>query len=161
MKMNGAEKLASRLKWLFLRHAYGSGKDVPQIVQALASRDENLRDNALHEGLWSALYHQGTLYSSTVFAIPLLIALLEEPDLPSRRDILEFMIKCLEMGQRAVAGVYRFAPVLPGFGRYFPSIEQQIARGREVYAKLAQGHDLEVSVLAKILEERSLAVGRA
>ena len=50
--------------WTALEHAYGEATDVPDILRALASRDERVRDQAFREA-YGTIYHQGTRYSST------------------------------------------------------------------------------------------------
>jgi hypothetical protein len=56
-----------------------------------------------------------------------------------------------------VSGVYRFVPGLPVLGKYFPTVEQQVASGHAVYAELAQSNEEEVAKFARALEARSRA----
>ncbi len=80
--------------WTALEHAYGEATDVPDIVRALASRDERVRDQAFREA-YGTIYHQGTRYSSTPAAIPFLIELASQPDAPGLADLLDLLVHCV------------------------------------------------------------------
>ncbi|MHB1561679.1 MAG: HEAT repeat domain-containing protein, partial [Isosphaeraceae bacterium] len=64
-----------RVNWSQLSHAYGPADDVPGLIRALASGDEDARDHAF-QGLFSTIWHQGTVYEATVHAVPFLLELL-------------------------------------------------------------------------------------
>ncbi len=49
-----------RVDSAWLRHAYGSARDVPGLLRNVASPDQDARDAAL-EDLWSRLCNQGTV----------------------------------------------------------------------------------------------------
>ncbi|WP_328459763.1 HEAT repeat domain-containing protein [Actinoplanes sp. NBC_00393] len=60
--------------WAALTHAYGSADDVPDLLRGLAEGSEK----ALTE-LYGNIWHQGTVYEATAFAVPFLIRILEAP----------------------------------------------------------------------------------
>ncbi|WP_431968304.1 hypothetical protein [Actinacidiphila sp. bgisy160] len=60
--------------WADLHHAYGPAGDVPALLRALASTDQESAEEAEQE-LWSSLVHQGTVYRATVPAVPFLARL--------------------------------------------------------------------------------------
>ncbi|MFE9653028.1 hypothetical protein [Micromonospora sp. NPDC006431] len=62
------------IDWTQLTHAYGTAEDVPDLLRALASDDEDEVEEALGEIIGS-IFHQGTVYSATVPAVPVLVEL--------------------------------------------------------------------------------------
>lgn len=58
--------------WDRLQHAFGAARDVPQILRAIADGD----DEALNE-LFGNIWHQGTVYEATPFAVPFVAELLD------------------------------------------------------------------------------------
>lgn len=71
--------------WEKLTHAYGSASDVPAMLRALAEGDPD----ALSE-LFGNIWHQGTVYEATAFAVPFLIELLDV-DSVDRLGVLELL----------------------------------------------------------------------
>ena len=63
--------------WGGLRHAYGTAEDIPALLQAIATYPA---DSSPTEGpwfeLWSALCHQGDVYSASFAAVPHVIEIL-------------------------------------------------------------------------------------
>jgi hypothetical protein len=64
-----------RVDWAGLTHAYGPADDLPGLLRGLAQGD----DDALYE-LYGNIWHQGTVYPATAYAVPYLIRLLDGPD---------------------------------------------------------------------------------
>ncbi len=75
------------IDWARLGHAYGTADDVPGQLRALASDDADLRGKALYD-LYGNIFHQGTRYEATAYAVPFLLELLGNPAAPNRADIL-------------------------------------------------------------------------
>ncbi|MGB1288560.1 MAG: HEAT repeat domain-containing protein [Aggregatilineales bacterium] len=79
-----------KVNWSELEHAYGSAEDVPDLIRGLLSDDE-----AYREQVWGTLYgniwHQGTVYEATAYAVPFLIELLESPDFPDKVAMLNYL----------------------------------------------------------------------
>jgi hypothetical protein len=80
------EQLSS-ITWSELSHAYGSAEDVPQLLRDLASPDEQLRSRA-QGTLYTNIYHQGTVYQGSAYAVPFLLELLREETVPEREELL-------------------------------------------------------------------------
>ncbi|MET7533353.1 hypothetical protein [Streptomyces goshikiensis] len=55
--------------WSRLTHAYGSAEDIPALLERIASDPASEHWN----DLWSALCHQGTVYSASFAALPWLV----------------------------------------------------------------------------------------
>lgn len=71
------------IDWAGLDHAYGSAEDVPDLLRALSSADEDERQAALGE-LFTNIFHQGNRYGASAAAVPFLLALASDPGAPER-----------------------------------------------------------------------------
>jgi hypothetical protein len=80
-----------KIDWKKLEHAYGEASDVPQLIRNLASKDPDLRDQALYE-LYGNIFHQGTRYQATPYAIPFFFELIRQPDTPDKADLIKFTV---------------------------------------------------------------------
>jgi hypothetical protein len=67
-----------KIDWSKLSHAYGEATDVPEVLRALTSEDEGERLEAQSK-LYGNLWHQGTVYEASAYAVPFFIELLESP----------------------------------------------------------------------------------
>lgn len=76
-----------RIDWSNLGHAYGPADDVPDLLRSLASADEDERSNAIYE-LHGNIWHQGTVYQATAYAVPFLLELLESPKVEGKDELL-------------------------------------------------------------------------
>ncbi|MCP2322153.1 HEAT repeat protein [Hamadaea flava] len=76
--------------WDTLHHAYGSAADVPDLLRALASADEDVRGEA-HYRLRGNVYHQGTRWEASAYAVPFLVALADEPSTPERSLVVDLL----------------------------------------------------------------------
>jgi HEAT repeat protein len=79
-----------QIDWGRLNHAYGEAVDVPGFIRALLSPDQDERNDALYE-LFDNIWHQGTVYEATAFAVPFLIELLAEPHVGGKEGILHLL----------------------------------------------------------------------
>jgi hypothetical protein len=70
------------LDWSQVGHAYGRATDTPGHLANLVAEDEKLRADALTH-LWSAVLHQGTLYSATAPAAVVIANMLHDRRLDS------------------------------------------------------------------------------
>jgi|SRR3990172_444976 len=57
-------------RWRELRHAYGSAADIPPLLRALESLPSPEGQEKPWFTLWSALAHQGDVYSASFAAVP-------------------------------------------------------------------------------------------
>ncbi|TDC40578.1 hypothetical protein E1211_00215 [Micromonospora sp. 15K316] len=73
--------------WRRLGHAYGAADDVPDLIRALRSADPAARDDALGT-LYTTVFHQGSRYEASAYAVPFLLELLSDPATPDRPAIL-------------------------------------------------------------------------
>ncbi|WDZ86163.1 HEAT repeat domain-containing protein [Micromonospora cathayae] len=84
------------IDWARLGHAYGSAADVPDQLRALRSPDEKVRKDALG-ALYANIFHQGTRYEASAYAVPFLLELLADPATPDR-DWLLHLLTSLAIG---------------------------------------------------------------
>jgi len=73
--------------WGELEHAYGSAEDVPGQLRALRSPASGERGQALNE-LYGNIFHQGSRYEASAYAVPFLARLACEPGTPQRDEIV-------------------------------------------------------------------------
>jgi len=86
--------------WERLTHAYGEAADIPGLIRALSSDDEEERREGL-EGLFGTIWHQGTVYEATAPAVPFLIELLANPGVKGKDGILQ-LLACIAEGSSYV-----------------------------------------------------------
>ncbi|MFF2078432.1 HEAT repeat domain-containing protein [Kitasatospora sp. NPDC058162] len=58
--------------WASLAHAYGSAEDLPGLLRAFVEAGEDGDAEEARDELYSAILHQGTVYSASVDAVPFL-----------------------------------------------------------------------------------------
>ncbi|MFD1539732.1 HEAT repeat domain-containing protein [Nonomuraea guangzhouensis] len=75
------------INWADLTHAYGRATDVPDQIRALRSADPGIRDKALHS-LYGNIFHQGTRFEASAYAVPFLLELVADPETPDRAAVL-------------------------------------------------------------------------
>jgi hypothetical protein len=106
-----------RVKWRRLHHAYGDASDVPELLEDLASRDAERRQDALL-ALFGNIHHQSTVYEATPHAVPFLVELAEAREVVVRVDVLN-LIACIAdgSGKWAAASRRAVAELLPRIAR--------------------------------------------
>lgn len=82
----------SSLDWSKLTHAYGEADDVPQLLRNLTSHDEEVRKDALGL-LYTNIYHQGTVYQASAYAVPFLLELVQQEAIQEREGILHLLAR--------------------------------------------------------------------
>ena len=71
-------------RWAELSHAYGVASDVPPLLRQLAELPSSAEDAEPWFTLWSALAHQGDIYSASFAAVPHVVKALASN--PSKAD---------------------------------------------------------------------------
>ena len=77
--------------WANLYHAYGPATDVPGLIRALASPNPEARERA-RDRLYLNIWHQGTRWQASAYAVPFLLELLGDPATPDRLPILHLLL---------------------------------------------------------------------
>lgn len=78
-----------KIPWRQLQHAYGAAEDVPDLLRALAGSEQESED-ALGE-LFATIWHQGTVYEASSYAVPFLVELAVSPEVKRRGEILSLI----------------------------------------------------------------------
>ncbi len=84
------------IEWAALTHAYGTAEDVPGLIRDLRSSNAEVRGEAFYE-LYGNIFHQGTRYEASAYAVPFLLELLADPVTPDRDQIIG-LLACLAIG---------------------------------------------------------------
>ncbi|HEX6357614.1 hypothetical protein [Actinophytocola sp.] len=66
------------IAWDELGHAYGSAEDVPDMIRAAASDDDEEAGEGVEE-LYDSVVHQGSTYTATPVALPFLLEIVANP----------------------------------------------------------------------------------
>ena len=77
------------IPWNRLTHAYGPADDIPDLLRALRSaRPEQAGEEGPLWHLFGNIWHQGTVYEATSYAVPFLVELVASSDTPDRAGVL-------------------------------------------------------------------------
>jgi len=79
------------IDWKPLQHAYGSASDVPEQLKALASQSQSDR-NAAWDKLYGNIFHQGTRYEASSYAIPFLLELILDNEVAEKNLVIDFLV---------------------------------------------------------------------
>jgi hypothetical protein len=117
--------------WDLLNHAYGSAGDVPGLLRELIDADA---DSVAKEGhplweLYGNIYHQGTVYPATSYAVPFLIELAANHNVRLRADIVMLL-----------GDIARSKPV--------GESHAAVAAGMDVYVRMLRESDNRIRVAA-------------
>jgi len=77
------------IPWENLEHAYGSARDVPDLLRNLLNPDPEVRKKTIRT-LYANVFHQGTRYPATPYVVPFLIKMCASPEIYKRGDLLEY-----------------------------------------------------------------------
>ncbi len=75
-------------QWSKLSHAYGDAADIPELLRQLEALPTSANDNEPWFSIWSALAHQGDVYSASFAAVPHVVAYLATA--PAKADFSFF-----------------------------------------------------------------------
>ena len=77
-------------RWQELKHAYGSAEDIPALLEEIAQYPEDKDGVGAWFKLWSALAHQGDVYSASFAAVPHVIATLSKSPISAHESYFHF-----------------------------------------------------------------------
>ncbi|MCP2339923.1 hypothetical protein [Actinomadura rupiterrae] len=78
------------IDWPALTHAYGPANDIPGVLRDLASLDDEAVEEAT-DYLFGSIYHQGTLYSATPYAVPFIARLAADAGTRGRTSLVHLL----------------------------------------------------------------------
>lgn len=159
MKKTVTEALSGldAVPWSNLRHAFGPAIDIPELIRALPSPDGSVRDKTWHT-LYGNLWHQGTIYEATTYAIPFLIRLLEVQAVPDKQRILIYL--AMLFTGRSYWSVHKSVSILkdeiskPGFDERLKAELEWVAATK---AAVNAGRDIYVQQLHEVAIEPKIA----
>jgi hypothetical protein len=76
--------------WSDVGHAYGPADDVPDLLRALTAHDADVREECVQR-LYGNIFHQGTRYEATAYAVPFLARLALDPGTFRRAEIVDML----------------------------------------------------------------------
>jgi hypothetical protein len=80
--------------WHLLHHAYGDARAVPALLKQIEDFPaETVWQTEPWFSLWSALYHQGDIYSASIAAVPQIVSTL--PQAPSKATLSFYLLPTL------------------------------------------------------------------
>ncbi|WP_227816277.1 hypothetical protein [Nitrogeniibacter aestuarii] len=106
-------------RWSELQHAYGAASDIPALLRLLSDLPSSENDNEPWFSLWSALAHQGDVYSASFAAVPHVIEALASS--PLKADFSYFQFPAWVEVCRAKKGVSVPEDIAPA---YFESLSR-------------------------------------
>ena len=77
-------------RWAALEHAYGAASDIPELLQQLSTLPNAEGENEPWFSLWSALAHQGEVYSATFAAVPHIVSALSSSPASAASTYFQF-----------------------------------------------------------------------
>jgi len=77
------------IPWENLEHAYGSARDVPDLLRNLLNPDPEVRNKTIRT-LYGNVFHQGTRYPATPYVVPFLIQMCASREISKRGDLLGY-----------------------------------------------------------------------
>lgn len=154
------------IDWSKLRDAYGPATKVPKLIRALTSSRRKIRDEA-YDDLYQTIWHQGTIYEATAYAVPFLIELLEEP-IVSDKSLIFGLLKEIATGRsylRTHLANYRPEEKTPEFFielnkqlDHEKAVREAVDSGFPTYLKLLEHPDSKT--LDAVLSLLSVCLGR-
>ncbi len=143
--------------WRSLQHAYGAAEDVPALLRMLLSEEEDVREDAF-EQLFGNIWHQGTVYEASAFAVPFLLRMLADERTPDRLGVLT-LLSSLATGSSYLAVHHRegdemldlrklvekrgedFDSALKKEMGWVTAANEAVAEGIELFLKLVETED--------------------
>jgi len=77
-------------RWSELQHAYGNAADIPELLAQLQVLPKSTGEAEPWFSLWSALAHQGDVYSASFAAVPHVVAALATAPAKADESYLQF-----------------------------------------------------------------------
>jgi hypothetical protein len=158
--MKAFNERVHEINWDSLEHAYGSAHDVPGLLIDLQSTDKSVREHAHYE-LLGNIWHQGTVYSATAYAVPFLFELLDSPTAPDK-DSLAGLLASIAAGE----GYYRvhqpiFESLNPNADKHEEEIKQEEIEVRAVRSVISPRFVTLLDYLTSTDSEVRLSVAEA
>lgn len=76
--------------WARITHAYGPATDVPDLIKDLCATDPDRREKARWQ-LYGNIFHQGTRYEATAYAVPFLLEVLADVECADQGELVRLL----------------------------------------------------------------------
>jgi hypothetical protein len=116
-------------RWNTLQHAYGVASDIPALLRQLAALPDSLGESEPWFSLWSALAHQGDVYSASFAAVPHVVEALSSS--PSKAGSVYFQFPAWVEVCRAKNGVSVPSDLLPAYRTALTKLPSLVAAAAE------------------------------
>ncbi len=77
-------------KWAELQHAYGVASDIPDLLRQLEDLPSSANNQEPWFSIWSALAHQGDVYSASFAAVPHIVRVLSHAPIKADNSYFHF-----------------------------------------------------------------------
>jgi len=150
------------INWSNIKHAYGPATDLPDTLRALAFGDKQQREHAIWE-LHGNIWHQGTVYEATAYAVPFLLDLVRNNHADSLEVLcLLALIACgssyLEVhGNRLKLSDVQYAAKLAQERGWAVEAKKAVGMGSELFMKLLTAGDPSLREMGILLLGLTLA----
>ena len=115
--------LINSIDWESLNHAYGKATNGPKELVNLLSENEDDRDDAVNDFLYSSAYHQGTVYSCTPSVMRCVIHIIKHEDITTLETI----------GAPLIRELFHFLSICGINWKTHPKIAEALYEGRKIY----------------------------
>ncbi len=143
------------IPWKDLSHAYGAASDVPDLLKSLTSTDEKVCQEAIYE-LFGNIWHQGTVYEATFYAIPFLVELLNDTKVICKSEISSLLAAIakgngyLEVHARTQEGASSWKSILKKQGL---ELNKELEREREITNRVRQSAKQHLPLIAPYISD--------
>ena len=79
-----------KINWSKIHHCFGPATNLPDLLRNLASPDQEVVDHTIPE-LFHTIWHQGTVYEASAYAVPFLYELAASSEVLDRCSVLELI----------------------------------------------------------------------
>ncbi len=121
------------VEWSSLQHAYGKASDFPCLLKAALSEVQSEREYALSL-LYGTIWHQGTIYEATAYAVPFIAGLIQSAAVSNQVDFA-MLLAAIAEGRGAFEYGFRDAEDKERWRTIFAKegidLEDRIAEGRK------------------------------
>jgi len=144
------------INWSALKHAGGSASDVPDLLEGLLSEDQSTRSESIYQ-LFGTIWHQGSVYQASSYAVPFLFELLALPD---ERDcaFVAMLLAELADGVSHLAALNdQDSPILPTLRQAFEQegrdFDEEVRLGRIWAERTRQAVGAQLDLLFPYLQD--------
>jgi len=144
-------------RWRGLLQAYGTAEDIPRLVEALATIDDEAQRAELWFGVWATLCPEGRVYTAAYAVVPHLLTLTSSQGAAERGAAIHVAVEVETL--RHTAG----APPIPDdlVPSYAAAIESLPAKVAELASEPWDGATAQVMAAALLAGKRQPALARA